>query len=407
MLSRQRLITSFRNGIARPFFLKINKKHLELADSLINLFQDSNGRRRFEIEEQISTFNIEKINPKVVQGLSELLYKRSSFADPGAVNAVEIRKQLFTASANYWRTLDDSQLDILQHRKNILSTSQLSPVASGAIEEYQLFGDIPANQQLSEFEPIQAEALIHRFNIAQVQGLLIHSRSMEITIHRHHGPALKQVMQMLKFFKLMFELTARDSNWMTMKIDGPGSVLENSRSYGIEIAQFFPAVLLLTVPWRLTAQLKVPNRRRIFSLEITDDNAFCSHLQARNTWTHEKTVTLLNRFNEKYAASHRADSDKDIIPLKDNRYLLPDFSVSDMNGNRERLQVEWIHYPSEAKLKWLRKVRTQLPENYVFAIKGRREKLKPLTKSMEKHLLVYAKDLTAPAIMKKFVADDR
>ncbi len=407
MLSRQRLITSFRNGIARPFFLKINKKHLELADSLIHLFQDSNGRRRFEIEEQISTFNIEKINPKVVQGLSELLYKRSSFGDPGAVNAVEIRKQLFTASANYWKKLDDNQSDILQHRKNILSASQLSPIESGTIEEHQLFGDIPANQKLTEFEPIQADALIHRFNIAQVQGLLLHARSLEVTINRQHGPALKQLMQMLKFFRLMFELTERDHDWITMKIDGPGAVLENSRSYGMEIAQFFPAVLLLTVPWRLTTQLKVPNRRRIFSLEITDDNSFCSHFQAQNTWTHEKTVILLNRFNEKYAATHKADSDREIIQLRDNRYLLPDFSVCDVNENKEHMQVEWIHYPSEGKLKWLRNVRTQLPENYVFAIKGKREKLKPLIKSMGRHLLVYTKDLTAPAIMKKFEADDR
>ncbi len=407
MLSRQRLITTFRNGIARPFVLKNNSKHLDLASNLVHLFADSIGRRRFEIEEHIKTFNIEKVNPKVVQGLSELLFKRSSFDDLSAADAVDMRKQLFSMSAEYWKKVGKTPTGIMQHRRNILQAAGNSSAIPQTVEEHQLFGDIAANQKLTEFNTIPAEQLVHRFNIAQVQGLLINSRSLELKIHRRNSPAIKQLMQMMKFFRLMFELTEAENDWLIMKIDGPGAVLENSRSYGLEIAQFFPAVLLLNVPWQLTTRLKVPNRRRIFTLDITDSNPYHSHFQLRNVWTHEKTTILLDRFNDKYGETHQANSDTQIVQLKDNRYLLPDFSIekTEKSGRETpklRIQFEWIHYPSQAKLKWIRQVKSQLPENYVFAVRGKRDEQKQLIKSMGKHILIYAKELTAPAILKKF-----
>jgi predicted nuclease of restriction endonuclease-like RecB superfamily len=406
MLSKQRLITSFRNGKARPHFLKLNPKHIELATTLINVFQDCRGKRRFEIEERIKNFNIEKINPKVVQGLADLLYKRSSFDDLGGLDSVKKRQQIFSSSAAYWRSAAEDETDFLQHRKNILKNTQFEP-AIETIDEHQLFGDITTNQRLLDFNIIQPAHLIHRFNIAQVQGLLLNIRSLELRIYRRQNAAFKQVMQMMKFFKLMFELKEVENDWITLAIDGPAAVLDNSRSYGIEIALFFPAILLLDIPWQLNASLKIPNRKRIFSMEITEDNLYQSHYQARNIWTHEKTTLLLERFNQKYPGRYHGVSDPEIIPLRDNRYLLPDFSIIEVETTGEdktkrQMRIEWIHYLSDKKLKWIKQVKSQLPENYVFAIKGKREKLKSLIKTMEKHLLVYTNTLTAPAIVKKF-----
>lgn len=406
MLSKQRLITTFRDGKARPFFLKVNSKHVELATSLVNLFQDSLGRRRFEMDERIKSFNIEKVNPKVILGLADLLFKRSSFDDLSNSNAVENRQQIFSAAAGYWKKITESTPSFHQHRENILKATQLDSLPD-TINEQQLFGDIPANQILNSFDAIQPEKLIHRFNIAQVQGLFLNSQNLELRIFRRRNAAFKQMMQMMKFFRLMFELNTVENDWITLSIDGPGAILDNSRSYGLEIAQFFPAVLLLDVPWQLTARLKIPNRRRIFTLEITEDNPYQSHYQARNFWTHEKTNLLLDRFNKKNAAAYRASSDQEIIPLKDNQYLLPDFSVTavDADGReskKHRMRFEWIHYQSSAKLEWIRRIQPQLPDNYVFAVKGKPEKLRRLIKTMGNHLLLYANNLTAPAIVKKF-----
>lgn len=407
MLSRQRIITSYRDGIARPYVLKVIPKHIDLSESLIQIFQDAVGRRRYEIEEEISRFNIEKINPKVIQGLAELLFKRSRFDEPGSVDALDLRRSLFSSSATYWKSVTDENRPIHHHRRKILSNAQIPELQADDIDASHLFGDIAANQKLTEIETIDAESLIHRFNIAQVQGLLIHARKLELSIHRRDTSALKQVMQMMKFFQLMFDLQDSTDNWITMLIDGPGAVLENSRSYGFELAQFFPAILLLNIPWKLNAQLKVPNRRRLFTLEISEDNPYHSYYQLRNVWTHQKLKRLLDRFSEKYGSTHRVTPEPEIIPISDNRYLLPDFTIALIesdpgNESRQRqLRFEWVHYPSESKLKRIRQLKPQLPADYVFAIKGSKEKLKPLIKAMQEHLLVYAKDLTATAVMRK------
>lgn len=406
MLSRQRLITTFRDGIARPFVLKVNSRNLELSNNLITFFNESIGIRRYDIEEEIKSFNIEKINPKVIQGLADLLFKRSTFSENSRSDTVELRRLLFSTSAGYWKSVGEGQTDISLHRQNIIRAAAAHGDLPPVIGEQQLFGDYTANQCLSEFDPPTAEQLINRFNIAQVQGLLLDSRSLELRVHRRYGPGLKQLMQMMKFHRLLFMLVETDSNWFTMQIDGPGSILENSRSYGIEIARFFPAILLLNVPWKLTARLKVSNRRRIFTLELTEESPYHSFLQSNNIWTHEKTVALLKRFNEKYGPECRAESDPNIIPLKDNRYLLPDFTVKATDGGKlpagKRMQVEWIHYPSEARFKWLKQIKSQLPEDYVFAVRGRKNGLKQLVNAMDRHLLLYTRELTAPAVMKKF-----
>jgi len=399
-------MATFRDGIAYPHVLKPGGRSLDLANSLIALFHDAIGRRRFDVEEEIKAFNIEKTHPKVIQGLAELLLKRCTFDETLATKAVELRRQLFSASATYWKSGGEKAADIMRHRQNILRAAAQKSATPLEVGEQQLFGDIASNQCLASFDTLTAEQLINRFNIAQVQGLLLDARSLEIRVPRQQGAALKQLMQMLKFHQLLFALIQADNNSFVLQIDGPGSILENSRSYGIEVATFFPAVLLLKGPWQLTALLKIPSRRRIFTLTLTEESPYRSYLQPKNIWTHERTAALLERFNEKYNPDYSARLDADIIQLKDNRYLLPDFTVlAERNSGKGkpeiRMQVEWVHYPSASKFKWLQQVKPQLPDNYVFAVRGKGAKMKQLADALEPHLLLYTKELTAPAILRK------
>jgi len=406
MLTKTLLITRFRQGKAYPHKLDLTPSNIDLAENVILIFRNSIDHKRSEIEEEIKGYNPAKTNPKVIQGLANILFKRSVFVGPDKDDPIMIRSQIYSKSAEYWQKIQKNRAPDKSHKQVILESIEDIPSIAFSDTESWLYADITSNQKLTEFDTLAPNDLIHRYNIEQVQGLLLYTQKIILSVQRANNQAFRQIMQMMKFFRLMFDIVDSDEKQIVLNIDGPSSILESSRSYGMEIAQLFPAILLFSVPWKLEATLKVPDRARNFKLEINDKNTYQSFYRKKNVWVNEKVVNLVNRFREKYAEDYDIDSDTQIIPMKNNRYLLPDFKLQPLHMNdttkkKETLLVEWVHYLSETKISWLLEISKELPENYLFAVKGNRTKLKNLTESLGNHILIFATELTAPALKKR------
>jgi uncharacterized protein len=406
MLPGPLLIATYRYGKVYPHKLKLNSSNIQLAAELIQLNGKAIGERRSEIEAQTAGLGFEKVNPKVIQGLQKILFDRSTFTHATEQDPEDIREEVFTASAEYWKNVS-SVPEVSGHKKNILQELHHGSPEHLTNTETWLFGDIIGNQKLISFETLSPEDLIHRFNIGQVQGQLLKAQDLEIKIQRNNNAAFRQVMHMLKFFRLMFEIREFENDLMTIGIDGPGAVLENRRSYGLEIAQFFPAILLMDNTWQLTAHVKRSPRARKSKLELTNESGYQSYYTPKRIWQHQKIAGLINRINEKFGDSLKAKHKQTIVSLKDNRYLLPDFVVqikagSDMDFHKgSEILVEWIPYLSDSKVKWLKKIYPELPANYVFAVKGKRTRLKALINKLGDQLMIFATELTAPAVKKQ------
>ncbi|PCI25242.1 MAG: hypothetical protein COB67_10890 [SAR324 cluster bacterium] len=400
MLTGPLLITTFRKGRAYPNQLKNNPDSQASAENLINLFQESIERKRFELDADIKGFSNEAANPKVIQGMAKILFQRCDFDHTGAESPPELRAKVFSEAAAYWKSTESASQSSNNHKQKILARlGYTSPEILEHTDSW-LFGDILSNQRLISFKELSPENLIHRFNIEQVQGLLLNTVELELTIQRQQDSSFRQVMQMLKFFRLMYQVKKIDDQGMTLQIDGPSSVLENSRSYSLEIAQFFPAILLLKAPWSLSADLKITGRPRRFTLEIEHLNKYKTYYTERGVWAHEKILQLIDRFNKKYEGSLHASTEAEIINLKQNRYLLPDLKVKPLQEG-PTIMLEWIRYLSESKISWLLEIYPELPPNYIFAIRGKRSKLKHLLSTMGDRLLLFSSELTATAVKKK------
>lgn len=402
MLTGNLNLTRYRNGIATPFIWEVKEKNLKFLREMIGLFDSSAGRKRYEIEEDIKSFYVEKVNPKIVQGIAKILFKRCEFIDFNEEDPVENRNRVFTASAEYWRQAESETSGVETHKRKILNNLDLAKKEILGNTDSWLFGDILSNQKLDQFDPPDPEALIHRYNIEQVQGLLLYARSLDLTVDLKKDHTFRQMIQMLKFYQLMFEVVDSDESKIAFRVDGPGSILENSRSYGVEFANFFPAIPLLKTGWTLKCQLKVPGRRRIFQLELTQKAGYHSFYSEKGVWKQKKITDLINRFNEKYAESHLAKSENQMIPLRDNQFLVPDLIITDKEKQSSQLMVEWVYYRSESSMKRLGKLAKELPENYVFALRGKKSQMGPLIKKLGKKLILFAKEPTAPGLRKKF-----
>ena len=407
MLTGPLLISTFRRGKVYPHKLKLNSLNLRLATELIQLVNSSIGDRRSEIDEQVKGLTFEKINPKVIQGMQKILFDRSTFTHSAEKNPEEIRDDVFTASAEYWKSAKATP-DITRHKEHILFNLNIDSSSHATDTESWLFSDVTGNQSLISVNILTPEDLIHRFNINQVQGLLLNAQDLEVKIHRKKNSTFGQVMHMLKFFRLMFEIREADSEWITIAIDGPSAVLENRRSYGLELAQFFPAIILLSGSWQLKATVKRSHRGRKNQLEISDRDEYQTFYQENRVWHHHKIDSLIDRFNEKYGDLLIAKHEQELIGLKDNHYLLPDFSITRQKSEKgyefeeKGIKVEWIPYLSNAKISRLMRINRELPANYLFAVKGKRAKLKSLSHQMGAHLMIYSNELTVPALKKQY-----
>lgn len=402
MLTGALNLTRFRNGTAYPLVLKHDQKNLDLAGQLIELFSQSIGERRSDIEESIKAFYVEKVNPKIVQGMARILFSASEFSNYLHIDPLKNREEVFDAAAEYWKDKAAFTQNVLNHKHSILSSIKKDQAAALENTNAWLYGDVTDNQTLVTFDTYSREGLVDRFNIEQVQGLLIHARLLELTLSGGKDQSLRQVLQMLKFFQLMFDVREGDENTVTLAVDGPASILESGRSYGIEMANFFPAILLLKTPWTLRATLKVPGRHRLFTLEMQHDNPYQSFYREKGVWRHRKIASLIERFNSKYPNEYKAAGENRIFPLRDNRFLIPDLVIRSVETPGREMFIEWLQYISDSKIKWLSKVAAELPPGYVFALKGSRTRYTQLAKKMGPHLLLYTKEITAPSIKTHF-----
>ena len=231
------------------------------------------------------------------------------------------------------------------------------------------------------FEPMSAENFIAWFNLCMVRSILLQATKMEISFFSAAQENLRQFMQYLKFFGLLFLVEKKENGWILI-VDGPESILDSTRSYGIDFSNLFPALLLIEGEWTMEAEICIQGKFQNYSLKISNSDGYKSHYNKKNFWRKKEMGELIENWNTKYGAKSTASksTDKsiakaslssDIFSLPDNLYLLPDFSIQ---KNGQTYYFEWLRYPKN-QIANIKKKQTHLPENYFFLVIGSKKKL--------------------------------
>ncbi len=267
MLTRDLLLFRKYKGSIRPTLLKTGDAKLQtLAGDLVDLVSHAveHNARRGELEEAMQIHADAHGKVKVGRGLCKLLLDRAEFEEPDGALA-ERRKQVFVAAAAVLRgeldpkTTRENYLDILAKRTNRsrLELDQLREL---------LYDDLPGNRKIIGFRKLSPLDLLHRYNLAQVQGLVMHADRLHIHIPSPKLLELRKVLRRLKFSRLVAEVTRDTDDWY-VTVEGPGKLLDMQKKYGLQLAQFVAAVPLLS-KFTLTAKVTLP-RRSPLDLEIT------------------------------------------------------------------------------------------------------------------------------------------
>ena len=253
MLPGDLLMHRYNGEEVLPKRLELEKKNLELATEIIDLFASCQGKKRAELDESLLVLEGEATNYRVKRGLAHLL--TNGFCTFETVSPLEpelLRERIFSLSAKHVPSLQTTE-SLLSGLAAVLSEELNKEVDVSQIQE-GLYADLKENAVLTSFEPPSAEALIHRYNLSQVQGILYRAKEIVIHAHRNVPGEYKQLFRYLKLFGLMSYIEGDVDHGFSVTIDGPASVFGNSTRYGTDIAKFLPALLNVS-RWSMEANL--------------------------------------------------------------------------------------------------------------------------------------------------------
>ncbi|MEZ5397946.1 MAG: DUF790 family protein [Bryobacterales bacterium] len=202
-----------------------------------------------------------------------------------------------------------------------------------------LYADLPAERRLSGFDVPDAEWLVHRYNLALVQALLLSATGITLTFDEPEMPRMRQLVRWIKFHQLLHS-AQREGDRLRITLDGPVSLFGPSTRYGLQLARFLPALVLQPGPWRLDATILWTRARHRKQLSLTHDSGLRSHYRDHGAYRTRTQEQFAAQFAEKGKGFELVEGEAPLA-VGDRDLVFPDFTLR--RGERE-VHLEILGY---------------------------------------------------------------
>ncbi|NET39083.1 MAG: DUF790 family protein [Cyanothece sp. SIO1E1] len=364
------LIHRFNGESITPKKLAITSPNLAIATHLIRLFEHAKGDTQANLNRQLQELEGEDTNYRIKRGLAHIL--KSNFSTFEIVSPLDpqlLRQRVFTLAAQAIPSAQNTQTQL------VILADQLSLELDRDVLPTQvhtgLYADLQENRILTEFEVPSPEALLHRYNLSQVQGVFYRASQITINAHRNDPGEYKLLFRYLKLFGLMTYIEGDADHGFTIKIDGPTSLFKTSTRYGLDIAKLLPALLHVT-KWSLSATLQIRDaytralKARHFSLDSNCD--LVSHYPPGKPYDSMLEAAFADRWST-LKSEWCLEREVDLIPIPGS-VMIPDFRLVHPDGRTFLLEIVGYWRPEYLRKKFSQ-VRQSERDNLILAISAR------------------------------------
>lgn len=370
MLPTELLINRQNGETIIPKRLPINSENCAIATELITCFQNAVGNTQGNLDRQLSEFEGDSPDYRLKRGLAHIL--KSSFCTFEIVSPLEpkeLREKVFVLAAKSVPSPQATEATLEQ--LSIALSQELNREVLPQQIRTGLYADLQENRILTQFDDPAPEALLHRYNLSQVQGIFYRASYMMLNAHRNVPGEYKLLFRYLKLFGLMSYIEGDADHGFTITIDGPTSLFKPSTRYGLAIAKLLPALLHVT-KWSLTATLQnrdpytgTPKTGR-FSL--TDQCSLVTHYPPGNTYDSMLEASFANRWDS-LKTEWVLEREVDLIPIPGS-VMIPDFRLVHPDGRTYLLEIIGYWRPEYLQKKFSQ-VRRAECDNLIIAISER------------------------------------
>lgn len=245
-----------RDGAARSVFLSPDNG--AYAAPVLELFHSSIGKRREEVESQIRELELKSQNPKIVKGLALILERISEFEPPSHMDPAHVRNVIFQ-SASFPPVSPMERSGLLKLIARTLNATPDEIIAA-------MYADKESEQILRSVPEISHSSLIRKFNMEQIETVMLRCSSLTITTETNSPRFVRR----LRRLGLLYEENT-DGGKHILKISGPVSILDHSERYGSRLALLLRYITSYS-DWEMDAEVMLKNGK--------DKNSYRYHLDS-------------------------------------------------------------------------------------------------------------------------------
>ncbi len=349
MLTKDLLRYKTQNGQIHPQFVKpTDTTLLAIAEQLIAVFEESLDKPRATLLET-SKHIIDSTPgaPIIKRGLEKLLLDRTEFDTTPNEELIAFRQKLFIETS---RLLSQEQfenyVDYAQVARGLAGQCKmLETVTEEPLPEVvpidredlaaKLYADLPSHQPILAFKTLSAEHLLHRYNTAQVQGVLLHSNSLTLKLADSMTAELRQLFKYLRFNQLLSTIRKEEELYQ-ITVDGPLNLFYKTKRYGMNLANFFIAVLHQP-RWELTAEVQFRNKQR-YQLFLDESCGIKPIAQQFLAYIPED-IQLFQTMLRNKTDDWQIRPGSQFIPLPGDLYCFPDYQLVHKSGIETSIEL--------------------------------------------------------------------
>ncbi|QQE66558.1 hypothetical protein GFS31_32570 [Leptolyngbya sp. BL0902] len=363
------LIYRYQGEAIKPHRLALNGANRAMATDLIDIFQAQVGQTQGDLNRQLQDLEGEDTNYRIRRGLAHLLRNHfTTFEQVSPLEPEDLRQRIFALAAQVAPSPNTSQR-LYDQLSQQLSQELDREVTVDEVRQ-GLYADLQENRILTTFDAPAPDALLHRYNLSQTQGVFYKASDLVMHLYRNDPGEYKLMFRYLKLFRLMTYIEGDADQGFTITIDGPASLFKPSTRYGVDIAKLIPAILHVS-RWRLTATLQIKDsysqqiRSRQFTLD--SDCGLVTHYPPGKPYDSMIEESFVNRWPAD--SPWKLEREVDLIPIPGS-VMIPDFRLVHTDGREYLLEIVGYWRPEYLRKKFAQ-VRKSDRTNLILAISER------------------------------------
>lgn len=365
---------------------------VRIAGDILQILEGSLGQSADEVTESLSAVERSPLHEKVWAGLKKLALDDSEFGAPIEVDAQSLRMRVFPLASQLRK---EATAERPFSREEVLErvAADLGVAPEEILEG--LFSDLKGAARLSKSSALSPEALVERYELAQIQGVLLRAVRLRVVVECTGPDQARALFQKLKFRQLLYRIEAREDGAYELEIEGPFSLFDSVTKYGLKLALVVPDFMECRRA-ELSADLLWGKERKALKFKTTLGGA----LGDEGASPRSEVVVLkeaLERLKSPFSVTHAHE----MFNIPGVGICIPDLKLS--KKGQGHVYVEVLGYWSrEAVWRRVEWAQSGAPERVIFAVSSKlRVSEEVLPKETGAGLYVYKGTMSAPALLRQ------
>jgi predicted nuclease of restriction endonuclease-like RecB superfamily len=305
---------------------------LALAEQILLAYRNAVGRTRGEIDEDLHDFTPEGPRGLLPAGLAKLCEDRCEFEVAADHPPDALREAVFKAAATARSEAAKTKKPFNRAAVMTSVAEELSLTLTAEQIDRSLFADLKDEQRVIEFDDVTAEHLLHRYNVALAQAILLRCTLMEVRVYAETPARFRQLFRAVKFHRLICTIQETPGNSYKLTLDGPLSLFSSTNKYGLQLALFLPT-LLHCKAFDLRANIRWGAERKEKVFQLSGLDGLKSHAPDFGVYTPPELQMFADTFGTK-VKGWILDTDPHPILLATGVWV-PDFKLTHAKSGKE------------------------------------------------------------------------